>query len=443
MSAPIKGNFVGTLIGRYRVSRAIGHGGIGAVYEAVQDAIGYRAAVKILGAQLTSDPRQKQYVDRFLDEARAVNLINHPGVVRVFDFGETDDHIVYILMEYLDGQTLANRLSDAQQGKSKRMSVLQVMRLVRQVAAAMAQAHEKSVIHRDLKPENIILVSDSDVPGGERVKILDFGLARFLDSPERRTTAGVALGTPMYMSPEQCYGGDLDGKSDVYSLGAIAFEMLCGQPPFTDPKPARLMTKHVNEAPPQLKSLNPALPGEVTDLVHQLLGKQAAGRPDMRSLVARIDQLEQAGKLPSGELAAAAKPGTAGANEAFAPTLAVDSLGKKAAKESPMRALLSQRPKLPWLLAPAAVGLLLGISLGALALGRRTPPPASCPPPVTAPPPVKPTEPDSATPPADANKPKNDGANGADSPGKKGADAAGGTPKGKAKPKAKPIKKTK
>ena len=150
MHAPTKSNFVGSLIGRYRVTRAIGHGGIGAVYEAVQEAIGYRAAVKILGAQLTNDPRQKQYVDRFLDEARAVNLINHPGVVRVFDFGETDDHIVYILMEYLDGQTLSSRLADGASGKGKKLTVLQAMRLVRQVAAAMAQAHEKSVIHRDL-----------------------------------------------------------------------------------------------------------------------------------------------------------------------------------------------------------------------------------------------------------------------------------------------------
>ncbi len=443
MSAPIKGNFVGTLIGRYRVSRAIGHGGIGAVYEAVQDAIGYRAAVKILGAQLATDPRQKQYVDRFLDEARAVNLINHPGVVRVFDFGETDDHIVYILMEYLDGQTLANRLSDAQQGKSKRMSVLQVMRLVRQIGAAMAQAHEKSVIHRDLKPENIILVSDSDVPGGERVKILDFGLARFLDSPERRTTAGVALGTPMYMSPEQCYGGDLDGKSDVYSLGAIAFEMLCGQPPFTDPKPARLMTKHVNEAPPQLKSLNPALPSEVTDLVHQLLAKQAAQRPDMRALVARIDQLEQAGKLPSGELTAASKPGSAAANEAYAPTLAVDSLGKKAGKGGGvLGALLAQRPKLPWLLAPLAVGLLLGVGVGALALARRAPPPPDCPPVVTVPPPSKvpATDPTAG---GDA-KPKSDAALDAEGGPKKSLDAAGAGAKGKAKPsKGKSAKKPK
>ena len=447
MSAPIKSNFVGTLIGRYRVTRAIGHGGIGAVYEAVQDAIGYRAAVKILGAQLATDPRQKQYVDRFLDEARAVNLINHPGVVRVFDFGETDDHIVYILMELLEGQTLSSRLADAQQGKSKRMSVLQVMRLVRQTAAAMAQAHEKAVIHRDLKPENIILVSDSDVPGGERVKILDFGLARFLDSPERRTTAGVALGTPMYMSPEQCYGGDLDGKSDVYSLGAIAFEMLCGQPPFTDPKPARLMTKHVNEAPPQLKSLNPALPNEVTELVHQLLAKQAAQRPDMRSLMSRIDQLEQAGKLPSGELAAAAKPAPAGAgaNEAFAPTLAVDSLKKKAGKEEAnlFRTLLAQRPKVPWLVAPLAIGVLLGVAVGALALGRRTPPPPDCPPAVVTPNPNKPTPPDPAGTGTDQNKPKADPATDADSPPKKANDPAAGSPKGKGKPKGKPIKKAK
>ncbi|MBL9005770.1 MAG: protein kinase [Myxococcales bacterium] len=439
MHAPTKSNFVGSLIGRYRVTRAIGHGGIGAVYEAVQEAIGYRAAVKILGAQLTNDPRQKQYVDRFLDEARAVNLINHPGVVRVFDFGETDDHIVYILMEYLDGQTLSSRLADGASGKGKKLTVLQAMRLVRQVAAAMAQAHEKSVIHRDLKPENIILVSDSDVPGGERVKILDFGLARFLDSPERRTTAGVALGTPMYMSPEQCYGGDLDGKSDVYSLGAIAFEMLCGQPPFNDPKPARLMTKHVNEAPPQLGSLNPALPKEVTELVHQLLAKQAAQRPDMRKLVASIDGLEQAGKLPGAELATEKRPAVS-ASEAYAPTMAVGSLSKKG--KGAATSLLAQRPALPWIIAPLALGLLVGVGVAAMALANRTPPPLECPQVV---PPV-PTDKSTASDPAgaDVNKGKSEVAADPDPAKKSGEPAAPATPaKGKGKGKGKASKKTK
>ena len=446
MHAPIKANFVGTRIGRYRVTRAIGQGGIGAVYEAIQEAIGFRAAVKILGAQLATDPRQKQYVDRFLDEARAVNLINHPGVVRIFDFGETEDHIVYILMELLDGQTLANRLADAQQGKSKRMSVLQIMRLVRQCAAAMAQAHEKSVIHRDLKPENIILVADGDVPGGERVKILDFGLARFLDSPERRTTAGVALGTPMYMSPEQCYGGDLDGKSDVYSLGAIAFEMLCGQPPFTDPKPAKLMTKHVNEAPPALKSLAPTVPDEVAELVHLLLGKQAAQRPDMRQLTARIDQLESAGKLPATELAATAGA-TASPNEAYAPTLAVGAVKGNAKGGKNADAVtnktegkrLGPLPPVPWLVAPLAVGLLLGVGVGAAVLGRQAPPPAVCPPtPAVHDAPAKPDNKPPASPDTTGDsgakaKPDADPA-----PPKKGTDAKG---KGKAKPK--PAKKGK
>ncbi len=441
MHAPTKSNFVGSLIGRYRVTRAIGHGGIGAVYEAVQEAIGYRAAVKILGAQLATDPRQKQYVDRFLDEARAVNLINHPGVVRVFDFGETDDHIVYILMEYLDGQTLSSRLADGAAGKGKKLSVLQAMRLVRQVAAAMAQAHEKSVIHRDLKPENIILVTDGDVPGGERVKILDFGLARFLDSPERRTTAGVALGTPMYMSPEQCYGGDLDGKSDVYSLGAIAFELLCGQPPFNDPKPARLMTKHVNEAPPQIKSLNPALPDEVAELVHQLLIKQAPQRPDMRQLVARIDQLEQAGKLPSGELATEKRP-VLSAKEVYAPTMAVGSLGKPG--KSKLGSLLEQRPAVPWLVAPLALGLLLGVGLAALALAQRTPPKVDCPP-VTTPADAAGKSATNDSHAADPAKDKTPPAD-PDPALKKGGDTAPPTAptKGKGKPtKAKPAKKPK
>lgn len=211
MNAPT--NMVGRHVGRYRVSRHIASGGMGSVYEVVQDSIGHRAAMKVLSAGLAKDPKHRKYVERFMDEARAVNLINHPGVLQIFDFGEMEDQTVYVLMEYIEGKPLSDYLSKFRQGAVKRMSITQNMHIIRQVASVMAVAHEKGVLHRDIKPSNIMLIPDLTAPGGSRVKVIDFGLAKFLDTPERRTTAGMALGTAYYMSPEnttlQLSDGDL------------------------------------------------------------------------------------------------------------------------------------------------------------------------------------------------------------------------------------------
>lgn len=150
-TAAQQGPIISQHVGKYRITREIGRGGYGVVYEVVQDSIGHRAAVKLLSAQLADDPRHRQYVDRFLDEARAVNLINHPGVLKIFDLGEMPDRTLYILMEYLDGQTLSARLNKlAQEGK--RLPIAQVFRFGRQIAGALAQAHEKGIVHRGLSP---------------------------------------------------------------------------------------------------------------------------------------------------------------------------------------------------------------------------------------------------------------------------------------------------
>lgn len=411
MSAPSKKSLVGVRIGRFRISREIGQGGMGTVYEAIQDAIGYRAAVKVLGGRLDNDPRQHQYVERFLDEARAVNLISHPGVVQIFDYGETDDHIVYIMMEYLEGQTLQSRLFDSSTGKTKRFSIRQALRLVRYVASAMAQAHDKGVLHRDLKPDNLVVIPDTGFLGGERIKILDFGLARFLDSPERRTTAGIALGTPTYMSPEQCLGEDLTGKTDVYSLGAILYEIFAGRPPFPGDQHAVVMRQHVGDAPQPLESLVPNLPVSVADLVSSMLQKQAGARPDMHKVVERIDSLEREGKLPAEEVTAAgAAKSPQPAGEANIATVAIGSIARKpAAAAGPLGA----RPTPPWIALLSVSGLLLGLAVGSLFLGKRSePPPPVCPacpevpPPAPAPASAGPAEPPAPPPQADGDVPE-------------------------------------
>src|SRR5688572_21049043 len=156
MTAPQVGSLIGRHVGRYRVSRHLASGGMGAVYEVVQDSIGHRAAMKVLSSNLSTDPKHRKYVERFLDEARAVNLINNPGVLQIFDFAEMDDHTVYILMEYIEGKALSDSLSKFRENSQKRIPVLQNLQIIRQIAAVMAVAHEKGVLHRDIKPSNIM-----------------------------------------------------------------------------------------------------------------------------------------------------------------------------------------------------------------------------------------------------------------------------------------------
>lgn len=367
-------NLTGLRLGQFRIIRPIGMGGMGMVYEAAHEAIGYRVAVKLLGPQLASDPKHREYRARFLDEARAVNRVDHPGVVRVFTIGETKDHTLYIVMEFLDGQTLAGRLAEVANGKQRQLSVQQALRLVRQVAQAMMQAHAGGVVHRDLKPDNLMLVSDSEVPGGVRVKILDFGLALFLDSPERRTTAGVALGTPLYMSPEQCLGASTDGKTDVYALGAILYELLAGQPPFLG-EGAQLMQKHLNEPPASLEKVSPGLPAELVQLIHRMLEKQASKRPDMKGVASEIERLAQDGNLPDLMPAATALPKRA--VDVFAPTEQAVALGQLPA--GIRRTGIGLRPSLAPRAGLVVIGILLGCVATAAVLRAGSPSPVPCP----------------------------------------------------------------
>lgn len=413
MQAPSMTSLLGQQIGNYRITRELGRGGMGVVYEAVHNAIGYRAAVKVLGAKIATDPKHKVYVSRFLDEARAVNLIQHPGVVRIFDMGETADGTLFILMEFLEGQTLHARILAGREGRGPRLSLLQSMRIIRQIAQAMAAAHDKSILHRDLKPDNVVLISDDEVPGKERVKILDFGLARFLDSPERRTTAGVALGTPTYMSPEQCMGDELDGKSDVYTLGVILYELLADQVPFPGDEMGKVMRQHVDQEPRPVRERNPQISVEVAALVHLMLEKRREQRPDMRQVVQRIEELESSGKLgPTGSGPVAA------ARVAEAPTVATPIQRRPAAPATEVVRSVS-RPKVkPQLLAGLlGVGLVAGLGIGlGIGSGRSSkaplcPPAQKCPelvcPPaaaVTAPPSAPDSSGDASDPAAPAKK---------------------------------------
>ncbi len=406
MQAPTKASLVDTHIGKYKVTRELGRGGYGIVYEVIQQSIGHRAAAKLLAPALANDPKHQKYVERFIDEARAVNLIDHPGVLRIFDLGELPDKSMYIMMEFLDGETLQSRI-DNYQLDGKRLSPRRVFLIAAQLAGALAQAHERGVIHRDLKPENVFLVPDADVEGKERTKLLDFGLARFLDSPERRTTAGMTLGTPTYMSPEQCMGLDsIDGRTDVYSLGILLYQLLAGAPPFVGDM-GKVMRAHCGELPQPLGPRAPHISAKAAEFVMSLIHKDPAQRQQMRQVSTALHGFLDSGELSKDELVG----GTPAPASTVAPTTVV------AAQQAPTKGLMASLPP-PKVLAAIAGGAAVVTLVAGLLVGRATKscpappappecPAAKCPPPATCP--SCPTESAAATAPDSprpAKKPK-------------------------------------
>jgi serine/threonine protein kinase len=280
---------VGERVGQYRVVAEIGRGGMGVVYRAVHDGIGQLAAVKVLAPACAEDPA---YLRRFLNEAKAASRVDHPGLVKIFDYGQLASGLPYILMEHLSGELLRARLRRlARTGRA--MSIAEALRFARQAASALAAAHDKGIVHRDLKPENVMLVADEEAPGGERVKLLDFGIARFADDAHP-TTSEKVLGTGAYMSPEQCVGADeIDGRSDVYALGVVLHELIAGATPFRGDF-AALVRMHLHDDPPPLAAARPDVPDEVAALVRRMLAKEPSLRPDMARAVELLRRCEAA-----------------------------------------------------------------------------------------------------------------------------------------------------
>ena len=281
---------IGQTLDRFRVLSQLGEGGMGAVYEAIDDQSGKRVAIKVLHKEHASN---QQIALRFINEARAINVVDHPGIVQVANIGQLPDGTAYIVMELLTGETLSARMKRAPGG---RMPVLDCLRLGKQIASALAAAHAKTIVHRDLKPDNIIIVPDSAVPGGERTKLLDFGIAKvkqeYQANDQLQTRAGVMMGTPLYMSPEQCKNaGDVDDKADVYSLGVMLYRMLSGKPPFSAAGTGELMAMHIYMQPQPLKDHDPTLPEPLIDLVHRMLAKQRQDRPSMAQVEQELEKV--------------------------------------------------------------------------------------------------------------------------------------------------------
>ena len=257
------------IIGNYRVLRMIGTGGMGAVYLAEHPLIGKRVALKVIHRELAGN---REVVQRFFQEARAVNTIGNEHIVEIHDFGQTPEGDHFYMMEYLEGETLAQVL-----GRETLLDTMRALHLGAQIAHALGAAHAAGVIHRDLKPDNIMLVPKGDA---EFVKLLDFGLAKmFAAHSAVKTAAGVLLGTPQYMSPEASESkGAVDHRTDIYALGVLLFQMTTGVLPFDGTTMGEVLVKQVNTLPPVPRGINPAIPPAVEQILLRCLAKA----PDAR-----------------------------------------------------------------------------------------------------------------------------------------------------------------
>ncbi|MEO8701505.1 MAG: protein kinase [Kofleriaceae bacterium] len=278
----------GTEVAGYIIESEIGRGGMGYVYSATHPVIGKRAAIKVLKPDVSKSPI---VVERFIQEARAVNQIGHPNIIDIFAFGALDDGRAYHIMDLLIGESLRKRLKRGPLHPSEAASVID------ETALALTAAHDKGFVHRDLKPDNIFLQErDGRWP---EVKLLDFGLCKLM--PEGgiapfQTKTGVMLGTPEYMSPEQARGTGVDYRTDVYALGIVMFEILAGRRPFVAMGDAfATLMQHAEEPPPSIADMlpegAPPLPAEMVQLVDTMLAKEPAARPSLAAVRTVIKRL--------------------------------------------------------------------------------------------------------------------------------------------------------
>ncbi len=266
---------VDPLVGRviadaYVMQELVGVGGMGRVYRAEQKALGRVVAIKVVHRHLLGD---RDSISRFYTEARAASSLNHPNSVSVFDFGRTADGMLYLVMEYLRGRDLARVIEE-----ESPIPIARTIELAQGVLGALGEAHARGVVHRDLKPENILI---ENLRGGtDHVKVVDFGLAKIRDVESAEAARGLVAGTPDYMAPEQARALEVDGRSDLYALGVVMFELLTGRLPFIDDTPSKVMSKHVFERVPDIQEIAPyrGIPDALVDVVMKALAKDPGER---------------------------------------------------------------------------------------------------------------------------------------------------------------------
>lgn len=280
------GSQVGRVLGgRYQLDSCIGSGGMGEIYRARRLHIGDTVAVKVLRPDVIENEKTRQ---RFYREARAAAMLHHPNAVVIHDFGEDTDGTAYIVMELLVGRSLRQLLID-----EGTISATRAYDVIRQACAALDAGHRNGIVHRDIKPDNIYLLDSHD--DADHIKILDFGIAKLHDKAldtmsieeQRLTNVGTVIGTPHYMSPEQCQGEEADARSDIYGLGVVLYELLTGVVPFVAKTPTGVAIKHVTEKPRPLRELNPAVTPAIENAVLRALEKEPGARPQTALELAR------------------------------------------------------------------------------------------------------------------------------------------------------------
>ena len=265
---------VGELIaGRYELEELVGRGGMSSVYRAHDRLLERTVALKILHEHHTRDD---DYVERFRREARAVAQLSHPNIVTVIDRGEQDGR-QFIVFQYIDGETLKDVVE-----RRGPLPVAEAVRLGVQIAGALAFAHERGVVHRDVKPQNVLFDGDG------RAKVTDFGIARSRDTAGM-TLAGTVMGTSHYIPPEQARGDVVDERSDVYSLGAVLYELLTGEVPFAGDNFVAVAMRHMNEEPPSARARRPDVPPRLDLALRRAMAKEPADRPSMKELVGELE----------------------------------------------------------------------------------------------------------------------------------------------------------
>ncbi len=288
-----------TLDGRFHILERIGSGGMGSVYKAVQLPMNRVVAVKILDTSAISKP-DPAFRKRFKLEAASTSKLRHPNTIQVFDHGCTSEGLLYIAMEYLEGQTLADLLL-----QKEIIPWPRALHITQQICRSLREAHRLGLVHRDLKPANVMLLPEADRK--DHVKVLDFGLVKqfadaSLTNEENITAHGMIVGSPQYMAPEQATGGEADPRSDIYALGVLLYEALCGRPPFQSRQYVAVLLKHVHDPPPPMDQLRPGLqiPRPVEALVMRCLEKDRARR--FQSMDEMLTGIQQAVLASSEEL---------------------------------------------------------------------------------------------------------------------------------------------
>jgi len=312
------------LANRYELGDEIGRGGMARVYVALDRLLERTVAVKVLS---TLDAHDDTAVERFRREAQAVARLNHPDIVAVYDWGEDDD-TAFIVMEYVDGQTLREVLHDRGQ-----LTSLEAATVAVEIADALAFAHRNGVVHRDVKPGNVLITPDGEV------KVTDFGIAR-ADSSDALTRTGSVMGTATYFSPEQAQGLHLDGRSDVYSLGVVLYEMVTGVPPFTAESPVSVAYKHVREEPAAPSEIADDVPGSMDRIVLTAMAKDVDARyQSADELRADLLRFERGRPLLGGPVVAA----TAALDDSIIVAAPLESDGRRAPTSAPTTAAQPRR----------------------------------------------------------------------------------------------------